>query len=121
MHHRLTSSKNNPKLYWKNINEKVLGKTQEDIYLQNFINTTDETLIEDNFNIANNFNEFFVNTVPELQKFIPRSDAYIFDSMGPRNNHSIFLHPTHATEVINICHSLNNTCVGWDEINNVSI
>ena len=84
--HRLKSCKNNPKLYWKNLNEKVLGKTQDDIYPENFINTTDGTLIKDNFNIANNFNEFFVNTGPELEKSIPRSDANIFDSMGPRNN-----------------------------------
>ena len=117
--HRLKTCKNNPKLYWKNINEKVLGKTQEDIYPENFINTTDGTLIKDNFNIANNFNECFVNTGPELEKSIPRSDANIFDSMGPRNNHSIVLHPTDATEVINTFHSLNNTCGGWDEINKI--
>ena len=40
----------------------------------------------------------------------------IYDTMGPKNEHSIFRHPTDAREVINIFYSLNNTCGVWDEI-----
>ena len=58
-----------------------------------------------------------MNTGPELDKSIPRSDANIFDSMGIIIQSIICLHPTDATEVINMFHSLNNTCGGWDEIN----
>ena len=37
--------------------------------------------------------------------------------MGPRNEHSLYLQPTDAVEVISIFHSLNNTSGGWDELN----
>ena len=110
--HKLETCKNNPKLYWKNINENILGKTQDDNYPENFINITDGNVIENNLEIANNFNSFFVNIGPQLEKDIPSSQLNITDTMGPRNEHSLYLQPTDAVEVRSIFHSLNNTSGG---------
>ena len=113
----MENCKDNPKLYWKIINEQILGKTQDDSYPDNFIKTIDGTTIEDNMDIANYFNSYFVNIGPELEKHIHSSHMDVLDSMGPKNNHSIYLYPTDIAEVVNIFQSLNNTCGGWDELN----
>ena len=69
----MENCKDNPKLYYKIINEKILGKTQDDSYPDNFIKTIDGTTIEDNMDIANYFNSYFVNIGPEFEKHIHSS------------------------------------------------
>ena len=47
------------------------------------------------------FNNFFVNVGPELsQKITAPANVSIYDYMGNRNEHSIFLTPVDEEEVI---------------------
>lgn len=66
--------------------------------------------------VANNFNNFFVNVGPTLAGKIPNNNVDPLSYMNGRNQHSIFLEPVSVTEVSNIIKEVRNASPGWDDI-----
>ena len=71
-----------------------------------FVNS-EGTTINDNKNIANNFNNFFVNVGPKLDKEIEvLPNNSIYDFLSEKNEKTLFLSPVVENEIINITKTL---------------
>ena len=69
-----------------------------------------------NKDVANNFNNFFVNVGPNLANKIPENNTDPISFMKSRNCYSIFLEPVTVEEVGKIINSLRDSSSGWDDI-----
>ena len=67
----LIDNKRSTKNYWKILKE-IIGNSTEDNYPSYFTNE-DGSRDEDEFTVASNFNNFFINIGPKLASAIPNS------------------------------------------------
>ena len=67
-------------------------------------------------NIANGFNEYFVNVGTTLSNSVPSTNQDHTDYMPPPNANSMFLYPTDNNEVISIINSLKRKSPGYDGV-----
>ena len=107
-------SKNNCKLIWKSIN-RIIGKNHDKTNAPMKIDD-DGVTITDLKQIADCFNNYYVNVGPNLAKTINSSDTDISTSIKPVDK-SFFFFPTHEQEINNIIVSLKpKTSSGHDDI-----
>lgn len=66
--------------------------------------------------IAESFNNYFVQVGPNLAKDIPPNTISPTSFMNNRDYNSIFLQPVVHNEVVNIIKNLKKSSPGWDEI-----
>ena len=70
---------------------------------------SDKKILKDRKDIANGFNEFFVNIGPALAKNIPvHSDIDVTNYMNVQNDKSMFLIPADESEVSSIVRNCSN-------------
>ena len=111
----LLQNSNNMKFYWKILNE-IIGKNKTASYPSYFEDKQGK--VEDNpLSIANNFNNFFVNSGASLADKIPKSIRHFSDYLAFRNPSTIYLNPLTTDETRKLIINLKDCAVGWDNIN----
>ena len=113
---RFHEAKYDVKSTWRNINEK-LNKTKKS---HNFPETflKNGTAVNGSKNIANAFNNYFVNVGPNLANNIKNINATSAESyLNKQNINSIFLRPTGQNEILKIISEMKNKhSSGYDDI-----
>ena len=66
--------------------------------------------------IANHFNEYYINIRPNLCKTLPKNNESPLTYMNMRTQDSMFLYPTNEEEVTKIIANIRVSSPGWDEI-----
>ena len=107
------SHKNNMKKSWELIG-KIINKKSHMRRKVTFTGEAGETLT--NNQVADNFNNFFVNVGPSLAKKIPVNNVNPLSYMGNRNIHCILLKDVETSEVSKIIKEMKNSSPGWDDI-----
>ena len=113
---RFHEAKYDVKSTWRKINEK-LNKTKKS---HNFPETflKNGTAVNRSKNIANAFNNYFVNVGPNLANNIKNINATSAESyLNKQNINSIFLRPTDQNEILKIISEMKNKhSSGYDDI-----
>ena len=96
----LESHKNNMKKTWQVLNQCMnKGRKRSSLPKSFKVNNVETSSLEE---IANGFNNFFVNVGPSLAKNIPEcSEKSFSDYLHYTSNNTMFLEPTCANEVVN--------------------
>ena len=112
---KFQESQGNIRQTWKLINE-ITNKNKPSSELpDNFMK--DDNIITDPNEIANNFNDYFVNAGPKLADKIPPSNVNFSSYLPASNQDSIFLDPITENEVKIEIDQLNvNKSGGYDEM-----
>ena len=106
---KLDESKSNKKKYWEIIRELTKGTTG--LQYPPYFNEGGQVIKED-LNIANKFNDYFINIGPNLEKQIPKLNTnYQLPGNYP---HSFFFQPTCNKEIQSTIKTLNKAAPGWD-------
>ena len=100
----LEKNKGNIKETWKILNSVIKKKTKGTTYPAEFSNNG--ATISGNKNIANSFNNFFVNVGPSLANNIPRSNDVFTRYLSDKVEDTLFLKPVTEEEIIKL---VNNT------------
>jgi hypothetical protein len=104
----INDNKDNIKGTWRVLNQ-LIRKTNSTTEYPDKFHQEDGTVVKGDNNIANKFNEFFVNVGPNLaSKIKPTDNANIFSYLGSSNTNSMFLKPVDNQEVINIISECKN-------------
>ena len=106
------SSKSNLGKSWKII-KSVLNKSHTKNIQRTF--SANGKLITDKKEIAENFNDFFVNIGPTLSNKIPFTEGNIQDYLTRAQNR-ILLSPVDKAEITEVIKNLKDSSSGWDEI-----
>lgn len=112
----LEESKQNIKETWKIINKLFNKKsTKNSSYPSEFKNNG--STISGNKNIAEHFNQFFVNIGPTLAKNIPKCNSNYKSFLGDRVEETVFLNPVTDDELLTIVHKYKSKASkGYDGI-----
>ena len=110
---KLNENKSNIKKFWEIIKELTKG-SESSQYPSCFHDA--DTIITDELDIANRFNDFFTNVGPNLAREIPNAISYLDYQLPGNYPHSFFLEPTCKNEVKNIIKTLNKAAPGWDDL-----
>ena len=103
----LKLNQNDIKGTWKVLNSIVKKSNYSACYPEHFLENNKN--ISSKIDIANGFNNFFVNVGPNLAKDINTpDDGNIFDYLRNRNCNSMFLHKVDENEVIQIVNTFKN-------------
>ena len=89
--------------------KNIISKKVDEI----LVNGARVTNLED---IANNFNNFYVNVGPELANKIPEVNKSHLDYMSGNYQSSIYLKPTSNAEIMSIIRELKDSSSGYDSI-----
>ena len=96
---------------WRILNS-LINKKNSTIEYPDAFHSDDDSQVKGDRNIANHFNDFFVNVGPKLaSKIEPPDNASIFSYLGPSGKNSMFLNPVESQEVLNVikqCKSKNS-------------
>ena len=99
-----TEHKNNMKMLWSGIRSIINVKNAR---LNNILQIVQDGKIISNLKeIAQSFNQYFVNVASNIDKDIPRTKKCPFDYLGNRSSASFFVSPTDRNEVKNIISQL---------------
>lgn len=100
---------------WQFINSKIKSGSAKKEKIEKIFSESKNTLVFENKEIANEFNEFFVNVGPNMAtKFtqpLPNSST-----ARTQIQDSIFLTPTNETEILELISKLKNKASGIDNI-----
>ena len=109
---------NNSKKLWSFINRKIDKINRKKPIKQIKIDPDSDIKITNEKDIANIFNDFFINIGPDMANKIPAITNIINYHIDPNSNpNTIFLRLTCESEVLKIIHSLNsNKSAGIDQI-----
>ena len=113
----LEKHKSDIKSTWKVLNNVIKKGVTETCFPKEFVHSN--TVISEKLEIANKFNEFFVNVGPNLAKNIEVCDRSIdiFNYLQSRNSTSMFLKSVSEEEVIKVVNSFKGkTSTGYDNI-----
>ena len=112
----LTKYKSNLKCTWKLLNSVLNKKTKDQPLITCFIQ--DNKIIENRQDIANGFNDFFINIGPKLASTIPNvNDRHFLDYISNFVTRTIFLKPVTEIEVLDIVYSFKaKYSCGFDNI-----
>ena len=113
----LDKEKNNIKGTWKILNT-IIRKGQHSSPLPDKFMSNGKTVTHKK-DIANGFNDFFVNVGPNLAKDIniPNENTHVLDYLKSQNPESMFLASVEESEVINIVRNCKNKkSTGYDGI-----
>ena len=110
------SSKNNMKSTWKNINN-LLNRQNDKSNFPEFFLDNNNTHITNPQNIANKFNDFYVNLGPQLAQNIPTTQTPTESTTYNNYPHSFFFTPVTPIEILKIVQNLKpKTSSGFDNI-----
>ena len=103
-------------MIWSNIN-KILGRTRNKVNIPDEINDESGTKLSNLRDIANGFNEYYVNVGPNLANKINCDGLERPSLPSMKNTKSLFLFPTGEEEVTDLITSLKpKTSTGHDNI-----
>ena len=74
------------------------------------------TIIDDGIDIANKFNNFFVNVGNTLAKSIPTSHKHPNDYISYNASNTFSLEPVTENEICKIIGTFKDSAAGWDGI-----
>ena len=98
----LEQNVNNSKGTWKILNN-VLKPNQGPTCTPNEFVSEDKNIVKGKTNIANGFNNFFVNVGSNLAKNIPcHQEKSFYDFLGNKNTSSMFIEPVVQKEILNL-------------------
>ena len=99
----------NMKKTWKGIKDILNLKGKTDQHISQI--SSNNKLISDEKEVANVFNNFFVNIGTKLDSEIPKTNTKLSANsfLGDKNEQSLQLNPTTPTEIIDIIDSLDDT------------
>ena len=102
---------------WKLLNEVINRKMKQRNFISHFNYNNNE--IYDKQEIANGFNDFFVNIGPELaNKIVIPENNDVLQYMNNRNVNSIFLHGVNKKEMLDVIKSFaNKTSTDYNGMN----
>ena len=109
----IENNKQNLSKLWQVINN-VIGKKKQNMVSARFKNNG--IFLSDKKDIATNFNKFFINVGPNLDKLIPISNQDPSSYLKGNYPCSLFFQPIVDDDVRVIINSLRNSSPGWDEI-----
>jgi hypothetical protein len=115
----LEDKKHDVKETWKILNSVIKRKSYNTGVTDQFV-SKDNKILTDKKDIANGFNEFFVNVGPELAKKIepPDSNISVNSYIKTRNMNSMFLSAVVEQEIVNIVkNNKNKTSKDCHDIN----
>ena len=115
---KLESQKNNIKGTWQTLKALLKKNVQKSSFPESFM--CNEKIIKKKIDIANGFNEFFINVGPNLAKKIvpPKENTSIFDYLGDRNKFSMYLFNIEESEIIKTVNDCcNKTSTDCNDIN----
>ena len=110
---KLTLCQNKSKETWAVLNEMLSRTKKSKTVDEILVNGTKITNYED---IANHFNNFYVNVGPELANNIPVSNKSHLDYMTGSYQSSFYLKPVTNSEIISIIKDLKDSASGSDSI-----
>ena len=116
---QLIRYKQNPKMMWKTLNE-LLNKTNKQYKLpKTFIKSDYLNIIEDPVEIANKFNDYFINIGPNLAKKIKSDNNDTFEKyLYGSYQSSLFLNVITEIELETELENMKrNTSSGFDDVN----
>ena len=102
---QFVSCSKNAKDTWKIINN-VLNKQKKKVSVPKI--KIDGNLIDNPKDIAESFNEYFVNVGPNLARNIPNCDKKFDDYLTNRNSHAMFFAPALECEILDIVHNFQS-------------
>ena len=109
----IISNKSNLRKVWAII-KQVINKTKTSRISDKFMHN--KTLISDPVNIANCFNNYFVNIGPTLASKLRKENISHRDFLPERTTASLFLEPTDEVEIKKIIRNLKEGAPGQDGI-----
>ena len=116
---KCNQEKNNIKGTWKLINSllsKTKSKTNPSYFVHNGVK------INDDGDIANAFNDYFVNIGNSIASNLTMSDCSFDSFLGDRCSHSLFFNPVTQAEIINVINKFpSRKAPGWDGISSFVI
>ena len=112
----LESNKNNAKRMWNILNEYAIGKCTTNQMPNSFRNTNDKVL-DDPYDIAENFNLFFSSVGKTLQNTIQPCSGSPLACVNKCNNTVKEVELTNSSEIIRIISNMTNVGGGVDNIN----
>ena len=99
---KLQLCRNDMKNTWKFLNEVMNRQMKERNFVSHF--KCNDNTIYDKQEIANGFNDFFVNTGPELaNNIVCPENNYVLQFMNDRIVNSMFLHDVNKKEISDVC------------------
>ena len=111
---QITAHKSNLKKSWAII-KQVINKKKSTNKLNIQLRTNDK-IITDLYQIANQFNSYFVNIGSNLDDKIPKTNKNPIDYIPRNYNLNMFLNPTTPTEISKIIDKLKDCSAGWDGV-----
>lgn len=102
-----STNQKNSKLLWKGIKSLISLKKQTYSIPPKI--SKNGTTISDSYQIAQEFNNFFVNVGPQLASSIPSSQNSFMSYLGNPSNLSFFLSPTSPIEIEDIISNLSTS------------
>ena len=106
-------NKDNLSKSWKTLKD-ILNKKRESTKSKVF--NHNGKLLTRKMDIANGFNNYFVQTGPTLADNIPVVNRDALSYLGRRNVHTLFLEPVDQMEIGTIIKNLKTSSPGWDHI-----
>ena len=103
----LSKYRDNVKKTWCVLNDVIKKKNNISTLPREFV--SDNKIIKGKTEIANGFNDFFVNVGPKLAENIPvHNDINVTNYMVDRNDKTMFLSPVNENEVMNTIQKCKN-------------
>jgi exonuclease III len=107
--------RNNMKTTWKNINTLLNRNNEKSNFPEFFLHNDNH--VTNPQNIANEFNNFYVNLGPQLAQNIPQNQANPEPINSINIPHSFFFTPVTPVEILQIVHNMKpKTSSGFDNI-----
>ena len=107
--------KNNHKATWRLINEVINKRKARPSFPSSF--KSGNNILSDPSDIANSFCKYFTNVGPDLARKIPNTNISFHSFLNSGCNKSIFLRPTNANELQEICNLFKTgKSPGYDNI-----
>ena len=104
-HNFFYTNGNNMKLLWSGL-KSIISNNNSKTNIISKLNDVNGNLTTDPTEIANTFNNFFVNVAGNTTKGIPRTKKSPMDYLGTRNEHSFLMTPVLPMEISDIKSSL---------------
>ena len=106
-HQYLAENKSNVKKLWKGINS-IVSSRFDDINTISDASGKSGTQLKDSFQIANQFNHYFVSVVNDITKNIPRNAQTPLSYVTNPNKDSSYIYPCTSADVSKVIKSLKS-------------
>ena len=115
--HKFNQLKSNTKLLWNNINKLLSKNKYKTKEIQGTFLSDANIPINNNYDIANAFNQYFSNLPSKLISNLPTTNCNYKDFLKKASPKSFFISPVSVSEIIQTANTLKkNFSCGYDEI-----